>query len=354
MRWTLAGASCIAALLLCVVAPARADQPADADARGDAAPRPGDVLEGGYRIERELGRGSTARVFAAVHEATGQRVALKWSLYDASGSGEVVRRLQREYAAASRIDHPSVIHVQALGRDRGHVFLVMELLDGEPLSARIARGPMGVAEAVRALLPAMEGIAAGHAAGIVHRDIKPDNIFLLRDGTPEAPHVRVIDFGLSLVHPDDVDLHLTQPGTVLGTPLYMAPEQIRSPHRADARADVYAFGVVLYEMLTQDFPIMGDSYQDFLVRLATAAPMPLRRRRADVPRELERIVMKAIARRPEERYPDLQSLRDALAPYAQEGYGADAGVPAWWTWAGAALALGSLLGFVLFLLLRRP
>jgi serine/threonine-protein kinase len=312
------------------------------------------VLEGGYRIERELGSGSTARVFAAVHEATGQRVALKWSLHDDQGSGEVVRRLQREYAAASRIDHPNVIHVQALGRDRGHAFIVMELLDGEPLSDRIARGPMGVAEAVRVLLPAMDGVVAAHESGVVHRDIKPENIFVLRRGTPEAPDVRVIDFGLSRVRPDDLELDLTQPGTVLGTPLYMAPEQIRSPHLADARADVYAFGVVLYEMLTQHFPIVGDSYQDFLVRLATAAPMPLRQRRADVPRSLERVVMKAIAHRPEERYPDLQSLRDALAPFAEEGHGADAGVPTWWVWLGAALALAGLLGLVAYLLVARP
>jgi serine/threonine-protein kinase len=307
------------------------------------APRPGQIFADDYRIERELGRGAASIVFAATDLNTGEPVAIKWSKLAVEGGEKVSARLQREFVAASRVRHPGIIEMKRLGTAGGHVFLVMELLQGELLTSVIDRGPMDARAAVRLLLPAIEAVAACHDRGVIHRDIKPDNIFVLEPIAGQPPRVKVFDFSLSKVLPDpgEVDLRLTQPGKVLGTPLYMAPEQIGHADRADPRTDVYAFGVVLYRMLTRAYPMMGADYQDHLVRLSQAGPTPITVHRDDLPPGLARVVMRAIDHEPHDRYRDLHALAAALRPYAQT----PAPVPrSRWLWGGGAgVALAVLL-----------
>ncbi len=325
---------------LCIATPVAAAPP---------VPGPGDVFDGAYEIERKIGEGSGSIVYAARDLQGGGHVAIKWSKLPVSDGPKLSQRLEREYRAARKVEHPGIVHMQRLGHHMGHVYLAMELLEGEPLSNVIERGPMEVAPAVDLVLEAMEAVAACHAHGVIHRDIKPGNIFVLAADAPGDARVKVIDFSLSKLQPDpgQIDLELTQQGQVLGTPLYMAPEQIRHAGQVDVRADVYAFGVVLYRMLTQDYPLKGDSYQDFLVRLATAAPMPIQVRRKDLPKGLSVAVMRAIEHDRTRRFPDLAAFASALRPYSStapspeggRGYGTHALVAVCLLVLGAAVAL---------------
>jgi serine/threonine protein kinase len=330
----------------------RADRVGD-QVLGPPLPQPGRVVGDKYRIEECLGRGGMGAVFRATHLVSEKAVALKWMLRSTSDD-HARRRFLREARMAARIDHPNVVDVYDVGEDGDCGYLVMELLHGEPLRARFARGSLEVSELVDLLLPAMRGVAAVHRAGVNHRDLKPDNIFLCKgpDGTPRE--AKVLDFGISaLTSCDPNDPTLTKDGAVLGTPAYMSPEQVQSARDIDARSDVYSFGVILYEGLTGKLPFEGLSYNGLILAIVHAEPKAPAELRPQLPRELSAIVSRALAKQREDRYANVESLIAALLPYASirgTDSGANAATSAlrpqrarWFAWALAGCVVATIL-----------
>jgi serine/threonine-protein kinase len=297
-------------------------------------PTAGDVVDGRYRIEGELGRGGMGVVFSARNLRTGRDVALKWMLprglpRSASERSEGAERFEREARAVSRIDHPNVVRVYDVGGDPAAPYLVMERLHGETLRARLARGQLDWDEALSLLLPAMSGVAAAHRAGVVHRDLKPDNVFVCAAG------VKVLDFGVSRIGGDEDHTTLTRTGTMLGTPAYMPLEQLRGTRQIDERTDVYALGVILYEALSGRLPFDAHTAADQAVLLATRKPQPLgdlvptlRGPRADV-------VMRALTADPAGRYESVESMAQALGGARRDALGKARG----WLWLALSLCL---------------
>jgi serine/threonine protein kinase len=282
-------------------------------------PKVGDVIADKYTIEQLIGVGGMGAVFSALHKFTGKRVALKWMLPELARDNDAVQRFMREAHASGRINHPNVVDVYDVGQHEDSYFLVMEYLHGEPLSSALSRRDMTPSETLELLLPAMRGVAAAHRQGVVHRDLKPDNIFLAyeEDGVRRQP--KVLDFGISKLSNDGsgrVDMRLTRTGAVVGTPYYMSPEQIRGLAGLDKRADVYSFGVILYESLTGRVPFHADTYGALVLEIATGTPAPPNELVPGLSLELSAIVLRAMARDPAQRFPDMESLVRALEPFA--------------------------------------
>jgi serine/threonine-protein kinase len=280
-------------------------------------PHAGQIIGGKYRIDGELGRGGMGAVYGATHTVSGKQVALKWMLRPASDE-RARQRFMREARAAARVDHPNVVDVYDLGEEGEAGFLVMELLHGESLRARLARGRLVPAVAVELLLPALRGVAAAHRHGVIHRDLKPDNVFLCRSPEGEAREAKILDFGVSAITAPEHEAQttLTKDGTLLGTPMYMSPEQLESSKDIDARTDVYALGVILYEALTGARPFAGDSYSALVLAIANSQPKPLRELCPEIPEGLERVVLRAMHRDKAERLPSVEALIAALSPFA--------------------------------------
>jgi serine/threonine-protein kinase len=295
-----------------------------------AMPRAGDVVAGKYRIEEVIGEGGMGAVYAASHTVTGKRIALKWMLPELAADQGAVQRFIREAQAAGRIDHPNVVDVYDVGEHDGSTFLVMEYLQGETLTVAFSRGELEPQKLIRLLIPAMRGVAAAHQMGVIHRDLKPDNVFLCRNPEGGYREPKVLDFGISKVSASDGQLNprLTRTGAVMGTPYYMSPEQIRGATEVDVRTDVYAFGVILYEALTGRVPFDANTYSALVLEIATGTPRRPRELRPDLPKGLEDVVLKAMARDADDRYPSVESLARALEPYADGATFADRGTPA--------------------------
>ena len=206
----------------------------------------GAVIAGRFRIERSLGEGGMAEVFQAHDMAARHPVAIKLLKKDIANNPEAIERLRREAQVLERLDHPAVVKLETFGKlEDGRLFIAMEMLKGETLGDRMRReGRVDPADLSPVVAGACAGLAAAHDAGIVHRDLKPDNIFL--EETDAGMQVKLLDFGISKVTGSD---KLTQTGEVLGTPRYMAPEQLSAERDLDGRTDVYAMGVILYEAL---------------------------------------------------------------------------------------------------------
>ena len=273
-------------------------------------PSIGAVVAGKYRIEGLLGRGAMGVVYSASHVVTGAPVALKW-LSAAGRDVEQRARLYREARAAGRVVHPNVVKVHDVGQHEDAIFLVMERLVGRSLGdAMEAREPLAPSEAVRLLMPALRAVSAAHAAGVVHRDLKPDNLFLAEDGAGHTT-LKVLDFGISKLDEGAPELALTQTGVVLGTPLYMAPEQLRGVKDLDGRCDQYALASILYELVEGIAPHEGDTYAELAASKLKSAPRPFRSR---VPPPFAAAVMRALAASPKDRFSDLASFAAALEP----------------------------------------
>jgi serine/threonine-protein kinase len=279
-------------------------------------PKTGDVVADKYRIEQLIGVGGMGAVFSAIHQFTGKRVALKWMLPELAKDADAVARFMREAHAAGRISHPNVVDVYDVGQHAGSYFLVMEFLQGEPLTSALARRDLTPAEVLTLLLPAMRGVAAAHRQGVVHRDLKPDNIFLAYEEDGVRREAKVLDFGISKIAEDATNMRLTRTGAVVGTPYYMSPEQIRGSHSLDRRADVYAFGVILYEALTGQVPFHADTYGALVLEIATGTPKSPDELVPSLTPELSRVVLRAMARDLNARYPTMESLIGALEPHA--------------------------------------
>lgn len=288
-------------------------------------PALGDLVDERYRIEGVLGEGGMGIVFSATHLTTQRRVALKWLRFDRSyrsGSEQDARleRFAREARSAGRIRHPNVIDVFDAGTSTTGPFLVMEHLEGEPLRARIDRAAFSWDEALQVLLPVMAGVSEAHRCGVVHRDLKPDNVVLAKQ-TDGSVRAKVLDFGISrLSSPDGLEEHasLTKTGAILGTPAYMALEQLRAGGDPDARTDIYALGVMLYEMLSQHRPYVARNAADYAALIACERPTPLSRYRADLKGAREQVLMKALERSPKDRYQSVAAFAQALS-CAQSG-----------------------------------
>jgi serine/threonine protein kinase len=279
-------------------------------------PQPQSLIAGRYRLVRELGRGGMGVVLEAVNVATERRVAVKWLHADLANNPEAAQRLLREATATCRIRHPNVVDVYDVVREHDAVYLVMELLEGEPLEKLLERGGIPFHQLIALLLPAMRGVAEAHRLGIIHRDIHPANIFLARQAHNERPVPKVLDFGISKVGGDAPSL--TRSGTTLGTPLYMSYEQLCNARDVDKRADVYSFGAILYEALTGHPPFGGETFAELAVKIATATLVPVKQLQPAIPTALDRVLSWALERDRDNRIPDLETLIRELEPFAAE------------------------------------
>jgi serine/threonine-protein kinase len=282
----------------------------------------GQALDGKYRIIREIGRGAMGVVYEGLHIALDRRVAVKTLRHEMSNDADLATRFQREARAASAIGHPHIIDVFDLGRTPdGLLFMVMELLDGKPLATLLQQTPlMPVPLAVNLMNQVLGGLAAAHKHGIVHRDLKPDNIFII--DTEDRPNfVKIVDFGIAKKlaprQPGQVNpaaMSGTMVGTVMGTPLYMSPEQaIGQVAEIDHRTDIYAAGVVLYEMLCGRTPFQGHGYAAILGAVLEGKYPPPRSLRPDIPPAIEAAIVRAIDRDIQKRFPSAAAMRDAIS-----------------------------------------
>jgi tRNA A-37 threonylcarbamoyl transferase component Bud32 len=285
------------------------------------AGRLGTWVAGRYRLVGVLGSGGTGAVYEAEQTSLGKRVAVKMLHPESARSRELVLRFQREARAATAIGHEHIVDVSELGVDEsGAPFMVMELLRGRTLADVLAaEGALSVARALKIAIAICDALAAAHAKNVVHRDLKPENVFLARRSR-DPEFVKVLDFGISKMLARDVaPLDLTRVGFALGTPAYMSPEQARGSREVDARSDVWALGVMLYEMLAGQRPFVGDSSATELVAVVSAHPTALRSLRQDVPPALERIIEHCLEKEYDARMPSMDALGAALATIAEQG-----------------------------------
>ena len=281
--------------------------------------REGDLLAGKYRVERVLGIGGMGVVVAARHEELGQLVAIKFVRDQALGNEQAVERFLREARAAVKLKSEHVARVLDVGKlDSGAPYMVMEYLEGSDLAQVLETdGPMPLVRAVTLVLQACEAVSEAHASGIVHRDLKPQNLFLTRT-IGGSPKLKVLDFGVSKTTglTNDGRGALTRTSAMLGSPLYMAPEQMRSSRDVDARVDIWALGVVLYELLTARWPFEAESMPELCLKVVAEAPQSLLTRRPDLPNGLISIVERCLEKEPAKRYASAADLARALEPFA--------------------------------------
>ena len=276
---------------------------------------PGTVVAGRYRVERVIGEGGMGVVLAAHHVALDQRVALKFLRGPAVERPDLVQRFLREAKSAVRLKSVHVARVIDVGTlDGGLPYMVLEYLEGSDL-AQVLRteGPLPVERGVGLLLQACEALAEAHSLGIVHRDIKPNNLFLTQ-GVGGADLVKVLDFGIA--KSTTVEGALTRTDSSVGSPLYMSPEQMRSPRDVDARSDLWSLGVTLYELLSAHAPFDAQTLPELVDRVTQSRHTPLALVRQDVPRGLSQVVSRCLAVRPDDRFSNIAELASALEPFA--------------------------------------
>ncbi|HVZ70878.1 MAG TPA: protein kinase [Polyangia bacterium] len=288
---------------------------------------------GNYRIAELLGRGGMGAVYMAEHPGIGRKVAVK-VLHPALADNErEVARFVNEARAANAIRHPGIVQIFDFGTlPTGATYIIMELLEGESLGARLKRlRKLPLVDAVDLVARTAEILGAAHAAGIVHRDLKPDNLFLVpdpREGTREG--IKVLDFGIAkLTHVDPGGMSLkTRSGFVVGTPRYMAPEQCRGARDIDQRADVYALGVILFELVCGRRPFVSDGHGELIhMHVSTPPPRP-RKVNAAIPAPLEGVILNALEKDPRMRVPTMDALREALRAIPVEVLAAADAMPA--------------------------
>ena len=281
---------------------------------------PGQVL-GHYRIDRVLGRGAMGIVYEASHLVVQKRAAVKCLFPHAAEEPTQVQRLFREAKIAARVQHPNVVQVYDAGRHQDTFYLAMELLEGRTLADVLSEARLPIESIVNVFLQVMSGVAAVHAVGVVHRDLKPENIFM--QTRPERPNdlglPKVLDFGVSKLKEQGPSTKLTAMGIVMGTPFYMATEQVVDTSAVDQRADVYSLGVMLYEALSGTLPYPGRSVVEIFAKAQEGRPRPLRELRPDVPPSLEALVSRALCADKEARFASVTTMRDALAAVPLDG-----------------------------------
>jgi serine/threonine protein kinase len=287
------------------------DPPAVPDHPTETLLLPGPAV-GPYQIDGPLGRGGMGEVFRARDTRLGRAVAVKFLSSKMTRDRSALERFRREARAISTLNHPNVCTVHDIGEEAGRPYLVMELLEGQTLKERIAGPPFSNEQLLAIMIPILDALEAAHTLGIMHRDIKPANIFLCRQGA-----VKILDFGLakstgpeSATHPDVAEA-LTAPGTAVGTIAYMSPEQARLGS-VDARSDLFACGVVLYQMATGTLPFSGSDWAGTLQALLSGTPRPARELKRDLLPEIEHVIDRALEKDPHARYQSAADMRADL------------------------------------------
>lgn len=281
---------------------------------------------GQYRVEYRLGAGATGVVFRGRDTKSDAIVALKVLNENLGTISSLRRRFEREARLLTKLEHPNIVHIASFGVQDTYTFIAMELLEGRTLEDALDEAPLDPLRAIEVMTEMLRGLAFAHEKEIVHRDLKPANVFLVRPTTSEAPpgtsspqrdRVKLLDFGLAKLLSDDggegEDGTLTRKGRIVGTPAYMAPEQITGVS-LDVRADVYAAGILLYELLADRRPFLSDRRSELLRAHLLAPPPPLEtvRQGLTVHPELEGLVQKALEKNPNDRFPSAQAMLDAL------------------------------------------
>ncbi|MBS2015566.1 MAG: protein kinase [Deltaproteobacteria bacterium] len=269
--------------------------------------RVGETLASKYKLEALLGSGGMGHVYRAVNTLVGRPVAIKLLRIEHAENLAVRERFLREARAANLVRHPNVVDVVDIGQDEGGApFIVQELLEGEDLAHLAARngGKLPLQVVIDFLLPVIEAVAEAHLKGVVHRDLKPENVFLAR--SPHGPVPKLLDFGISKVRSND--LRATEVGVMMGTPAYMPPEQVQGARDADARSDIWALGVMLFELIAGRLPFDAADAPALFVAIATRDAPTLLDVRADVTPAVSQIVARCLRRRPDERYPTAAEL----------------------------------------------
>ncbi len=287
---------------------------ADAPSRA-AAPETDEIFGSRYRRVRRIGTGGMADVYEVEHTTLGAHFAAKVLRPGRDVQENAVRRFVREARLLGKLRSEHIVRVTDLGGvDEERPYYVMELLDGQDLRALLEKTELSISRAVKIVADACEGVAVAHAAGLVHRDLKPENLFVTyRDSGEEV--CKLLDFGVSKACVPTT----TETGALIGTVTYMAPEQIESAGTVTARADVYALGAILYELLAGRPPHVADSVERLLFAILRADPEPVATYRTGVPAELDRVVLRALARDPASRFASVDELACALAPFGAAG-----------------------------------
>jgi serine/threonine-protein kinase len=280
----------------------------------------GQVLAGKYRIEKVLGVGGMGIVVAARHIQLDTKVAIKFLAPSSLGNIEAVARFAREARAAVKITGEHVARVLDVGTlETGAPYMVMEFLEGSDLAAWLTeRGALPIDQAVEFVLQACVAVAEAHSLGIVHRDLKPANLFCIRraDGKLSA---KVLDFGISKINDPtgpESGMSVTKTTSVMGSPLYMSPEQMQAAKSVDARTDIWALGIILYELLTGTVPFAGETITDVAIKVATNPAQPVRSLRPEVPPGLDAAILRCLEKRREERFASVAELALALKDFA--------------------------------------
>lgn len=294
----------------------------------------GDVIDGKYKIVALLGEGGMGSVYEGMNTRIHRRVAIKVLHAGVANNAEALMRFEREAQAAGRIGSEHIVEVLDLGDlPGGERYMVMEFLEGESLRDRMARGPLSPRAIATLTIGMLEGLRAAHAAGIVHRDFKPDNVFLLttRSGTPDF--VKIVDFGISKFSSLGGEFSMTRTGAVMGTPYYMAPEQARGGAGIDHRVDLYAIGVILYQAVVGKVPFDAETFNELLFKIVLESPPPLTERVPSIDPHFAALVEKAMARDAAARFQTAEEFQSAMrawlgGTYVAAGQTLTGGTPA--------------------------
>ncbi len=306
---------------------------------------------GNYRLLEVLGQGGMGVVYLGEHSLLGRRAAIKVLRSEMSRRADIVARFFNEARATSQVSHPSIVSCLDFGHDRGgSAYIVMELLEGESLRDRLEReGRLPWTLAVTIARQVASALGAAHEVGVVHRDLKPDNVYLVED--PDVlggERAKVLDFGIAKLADDTgvANLFRTRTGSLIGTPIYMSPEQCRGAGEVDERTDIYSLGCVLYQMVCGSPPFVGAGHGDLIMMHMTVAPTPPRQLEATVPEWLERVILRMLAKQPDDRHDDMIEVTSdlerlmvmpAMTPIPARGARMATGTPA----PGTTLALSS-------------
>ena len=268
----------------------------------------GQMIKGRYQVMKKLGEGGMGTVYLAEQVSIGRKVALKVLHKQYARDEEFVRRFRHEARLAASLNHRNVITVYDFDQaDDGSLFIAMEHVAGRSLKDVIQEGPLDVGRAVRLGIQIAEGLGAAHRAGVIHRDIKPENVMVVGEGE----EIKLMDFGIARLRDAGSMTRLTRAGVIMGTPAYMSPEQVEGTEVSE-KTDTYAFGIVLYEMLSGGVPFRASTPAAVLVKHMQEMPVPLRKLRREIPSAVERVVMQALEKKPQRRQRDMEEVIQGL------------------------------------------